>query len=77
MRGVHYSELAKLAEGLFLRCDIDILRELTERDDEKPGVPLEHRKRLLKTITNLEATGRSAAASILHPRSIESHLNRA
>jgi SAM domain (Sterile alpha motif) len=36
--------------------EVDILPELTEPDLEKLGVPLGHRKRLLKAIANLEAT---------------------
>ena len=40
--------------------DIDILAELTEPHLEKLGVPLGHRIRLLKAISNLEATDKSA-----------------
>jgi hypothetical protein len=40
--------------------EVDILPELTEPDLEKLGVPLGHRKRLLKAIKNLEAPERSA-----------------
>jgi class 3 adenylate cyclase/predicted ATPase len=40
--------------------DIDILPELTEPHLEKLGVPLGHRIRLLKAISNLEASERSA-----------------
>jgi class 3 adenylate cyclase len=39
--------------------DVDILPELTEADLEKLGVPLGHRKRLLKAITNLDASERA------------------
>jgi SAM domain (Sterile alpha motif) len=42
--------------------EVDILPELTEPDFEKLGIPLGHRKRLLKAIANLEATERSATA---------------
>ena len=41
--------------------EVDILPELTEPDLEKLGVPLGHRKRLLKAIKNPEATEGSAA----------------
>ena len=40
--------------------DVEVLRELTESDLEKLGVPLGHRKRLLKAIANLGAADRSA-----------------
>ena len=42
--------------------DIDVLPELTEPHLEKLGVPLGHRLRLLKAISNLEANERSATA---------------
>ena len=42
--------------------DIDILPELTEPHLEKLGVPLGHRIRLLKAISNLEASEKSAVA---------------
>jgi class 3 adenylate cyclase/predicted ATPase len=42
--------------------DIDVLPELTEPDLEKLGVPLGHRKRLLKAITNLGETEKLGAA---------------
>ena len=42
--------------------DIDILPELTEPHLEKLGVPLGHRIRLLKAISNLGASERSAVA---------------
>jgi SAM (Sterile alpha motif) domain-containing protein len=40
--------------------EVDILTELTEPDLEKLGLPLGHRKRLLKAIANLEASKKSA-----------------
>src|SRR5215831_18181462 len=43
--------------------DADILPELTEVDFEKLGVPLGHRKRLLRAISGLAAAETSAAAS--------------
>ena len=43
--------------------DFDVLPELTEPDLEKLGVPLGHRKRLLKAIASLGATEKLAAAS--------------
>jgi class 3 adenylate cyclase/predicted ATPase len=42
--------------------DFDVLPELTEPDLEKLGVPLGHRKRLLKAIASLGATEKLAAA---------------
>jgi hypothetical protein len=36
--------------------DVEVLRELTESDLEKLGVPLGHRKRLLKAIADAGAT---------------------
>jgi hypothetical protein len=42
--------------------DVDILPELTEPHLEKLGMPLGHRIRLLKAISNLEASEKSAAA---------------
>jgi class 3 adenylate cyclase/predicted ATPase len=47
--------------------DIDILPELTEPHLEKLGVPLGHRIRLLKAISNLEATDRSAPSPVPSP----------
>src|SRR6516225_5799878 len=47
--------------------DIDVLPELTEPHLEKLGVPLGHRLRLLKAISNLEASKRSAAAVAAAP----------
>jgi len=47
--------------------DIDVLPELTEPHLEKLGVPLGHRLRLLKAISNLEASKRSAGQWLLHP----------
>jgi hypothetical protein len=40
--------------------EVDILPELTEPDLEKLGIPLGHRKRLLKAIKNLEVAVKSA-----------------
>jgi hypothetical protein len=42
--------------------DVDILPQVTEPDLEKLDIPLGHRKRLLKAISNLEANERSATA---------------
>jgi class 3 adenylate cyclase len=52
-------------EALFRASDIDadILPELTEVDLEKLGVPLGHRKRLLRAISGLTAAETSAAPS--------------
>jgi len=50
--------------------DVDVLPELTEPDLEKLGVPLGHRKRLLKAIALLGAEQKLAAApgpSPTHP----------
>src|SRR5262249_28279434 len=44
--------------------DADILPELTDIDLEKLGVPLRHRKRLLRAISGLAAAETSAAASV-------------
>ncbi len=46
--------------------EADVLSDLTELDLEKLGLPLGHRKRLLKAIANLTAD--SAAPSSLAPR---------
>ena len=52
-------------EALFRASEIDadILTELTEVDLEKLGVPLGHRKRLLRAISGLAAAKTSAAPS--------------
>src|SRR5262249_9795461 len=52
-------------EALFLASEIDadILPELTEIDLEKLGVPLGHRKRLLRAISGLAAPETSAGPS--------------
>ena len=52
-------------EALFRASEIDadILPELTEIDLEKLGVPLGHRKRLLRAISGLAAAETSAAPS--------------
>jgi hypothetical protein len=54
-------------EALFRanEIDADILPELTEVDFEKLGVPLGHRKRLLRAIAGLGAAEASAAPSAL------------
>src|SRR5204863_4744871 len=53
-------------EALFRASEIDadILPELTEVDLEKLGVPLGHRKRLLRAISGLTTTETSAAPSV-------------
>ena len=45
-------------EALFRESEIDaeVLLELSEVDFEKIGIPLGHRKRLLKAIANLDAS---------------------
>ena len=52
-------------EALFRasKIDADILPELTDADLEKLGVPLGHRKRLLRAISGLAAPETSAARS--------------
>src|SRR6516164_8935619 len=52
-------------EALFRASEIDadILPELTDVDLEKLGVPLGHRKRLLRAISGLPAAETSAAPS--------------
>ena len=52
-------------EALFRanEIDADILPELTEIDLEKLGVPLGHRKRLLRAISGLGAPGTLAETS--------------
>src|ERR1700757_2228618 len=52
-------------EALFRanEIDADIMPELSEADLEKLGVPLGHRKRLLRAISNLAAAEMSAARS--------------
>ena len=52
-------------EALFRASEIDaeILPELTEIDLEKLGVPLGHRKRLLRAISGLPVRDASAAPS--------------
>jgi hypothetical protein len=57
-------------EGTFRDSEIeaDILPELTETDLEKLGLPLGHRKRILKAIENLgEPDKASGAASLARP----------
>src|SRR5438477_11817624 len=56
-------------EALFRASEIDtdILPELTEVDLEKLGVPLGHRKRLLRAISGLTAAETSAAPSASMP----------
>jgi hypothetical protein len=55
-------------EALFRASEIDadILPELTEVDLEKLGVPLGHRKRLLRAISGLTAAGCLARADAEH-----------
>src|SRR5262245_7890915 len=43
--------------------DASLLRDLTERDLEKIGVPLGHRKRILRAIAELQATASSSEAT--------------
>jgi hypothetical protein len=43
--------------------DHEVLSELTEADLEKPGVPMGHRKRLVRAIAALSA-GSAAAADV-------------
>ena len=52
-------------EALFRASDIDadILPELTEVDLEKLGLPLGHRKRLMRAISGLAAPGTLAETS--------------
>ena len=52
-------------EATFRESEIDaeILPELTDQDLEKLGVPLGHRKRLLKAIGNLGSADHAAAAT--------------
>ena len=47
--------------------DFDVLPELTEPDLEKLGVPLGHRKRLLKAIASLGATAALGPAPAQSP----------
>ncbi|MFZ2107260.1 MAG: hypothetical protein WAV18_18120, partial [Roseiarcus sp.] len=56
-------------EALFRENEIDaeVLPELTEADLEKIGVPLGHRKRLLKAIANLGAAAALAKPTIPSP----------
>jgi hypothetical protein len=64
--------LRRLGLGKFVavfresEIDPEVLPELTDADLEKLGVPLGHRKRLLKAISNLASPGQptpSGAAS--------------
>jgi class 3 adenylate cyclase len=48
--------------------DADILPELTDQDLEKLGVPLGHRKRLLKAIANVRLTEQPPATAAAHGR---------
>ena len=52
-------------EALFRasKIDADILPELTDADLEKLGVPLGHRKRLLRAISGLTAADTSVVSS--------------
>jgi class 3 adenylate cyclase len=67
MSGVGSEVSAGQYERLFRASEIDadILPELTEVDLEKLGVPLGHRKRLLRAISGLNAAETSAAPSAL------------
>ena len=56
--------------------DADILPELTEQDLEKLGLPLGHRKRLLRAIANLGSTDHAAAA-VSVPARLEHRHRRA
>src|SRR5271155_5460876 len=66
-------------EALFRENEIDaeVLPELTEADLEKIGVPLGHRKRLLKAIANLGAAGGSGEANDLPAYGIVARCRRA
>src|SRR6516225_9768072 len=57
-------------EALFRanEIDADILRELTEVDLEKLGVPLGHRKRLIRAISGLAAADALAPAASTDPK---------
>jgi hypothetical protein len=59
-------------EGVFRasEVDADILPELTEADLEKLGLPLGHRKRLLRAISGLTAAETLAAPSASTDRRI-------
>src|ERR1700683_3113441 len=48
--------------------DMDVVRELTENDLEKLGLPTAARKRVLKAIASLPALGAIASAPIAAPR---------
>jgi class 3 adenylate cyclase/tetratricopeptide (TPR) repeat protein len=48
--------------------DMDVIRELSEHDLEKVGLPLGDRKRVLKAIASLPALGAVAAAPLAAPR---------
>ena len=63
-------------EGTFRDSEIaaDILPELTETDLEKLGLPLGHRKRILKAIENLgDADKTSATASQGRPKPVRDY----
>ena len=47
--------------------DADILPELTDQDLEKLGVPLGHRKRLLKAIAKSEVKHNKGPLRLLYP----------
>src|ERR1700684_3637483 len=57
-------------EGVFRDnlIDMDVVRELTESDLEKLGLPLGDRKRVLKAIASLPALEEAASATIGAPR---------
>jgi class 3 adenylate cyclase/predicted ATPase len=60
-------------EAVFRESEIDreVLSELTDADLEKLGVPLGHRKRLLKAISNLTSPGQATPPPRLAPVSTE------
>jgi class 3 adenylate cyclase len=65
-------------EALFREheIDADVLRDLVEADLEKIGVPLGHRKRLLKAIAGLGTAETPAMPSGLAPASLPATAER-
>ena len=51
--------------------DADVLPELSDADLEKLGIPLGHRKRLLRAIAALRAASSAAEPASVMPRSRE------
>jgi class 3 adenylate cyclase len=47
--------------------DADILPDLTDADLDKLGLPLGHRKRLLKAIANLDVTNAAPSSTLAPP----------